>query len=52
MTKEDNEDFRTLLNVGSVIMFMLMVMLKEESIVISLEHIEALHVEIVISMLN
>ena len=43
---------RALLNVGSMIIFMLMVMLKEDIIVISLENIEAQHVEIVVSMRN
>ena len=43
---------RALLNVGSMIIFMLMVMLKEEIIVISLENIEAQHVEIVVSTRN
>ena len=43
---------RALLNVGSMIILMLMVMLKEDIIVISLENIEAQHVEIVVSMRN
>ena len=42
---------RTLLNVGSVIILMLMMMLKK-IIAISLKNIEILHTEIVISMLN
>ena len=53
MTKKDNKDFlRTLLNAGSVIMIVLMVMLKQEIIVISLENVEVLHIEIIISILN
>ena len=51
MIKDDKEILRTPLNVGSVIMIILM-MLKWEIIVISLENIEALHIEIVISILN
>ena len=43
---------RTLLNVGSVIMIILIKMLKKEIIVILLENIEALHIETVISILN
>ena len=43
---------RALLNVGSMIILMLMVMLKEDIIVISLENIEAQHVEIVVSTRN
>ena len=43
---------RALLNVESMIIFMLMVMLKEDIIVISLENIEAQHVEIVVSTRN
>ena len=43
---------RTLLNVGSAIMIILMVMLKEEIIAISLENVEVLHIQIEISMLN
>ena len=42
----------TLLNLGFVIITMFMVMLKQEIIVISLENVEALHIEIVISTLN
>ena len=45
------KDFRTLLNVGSVIMIILMVM-SNYGVVISLENKEVLHIEIVISMLN
>ena len=45
------KDFRTLLNVGSVIMIILMVM-SNYGAVISLENKEVLHIEIVISMLN
>ena len=53
MTGIDNEDFKlVLLNVESVIMFMLMVTLKQEIIVISLENIEAMGIEIAISTLN
>ena len=44
--------FRTLVNVASVIIIMLMMMLKYEIIVILLENIEALHIEILISMLD
>ena len=43
---------RTQLNNGSVVMIVLLVMLKKEIIVISLENIEVLCIEIVISMLN
>ena len=53
MTKKDNKDFlRTLLNVGSVIMIVLMVMLKQKIIVILSENVEVLHIEIIISILN
>ena len=53
MTKKDNKDFlRILLNVGSVIMIVLMVMLKQKIIVISSENVEVLHIEIIISILN
>ena len=43
---------RTQLNVGSVIMIMLIMILKKEIIVKSLENIEVLPIEIAISMLN
>ena len=43
---------RTLLNAGSITMIMLIIMLKKEIIDISLENIEALHLEIVLSILN
>ena len=60
MTKEDNDDFKNYTTVGSVtiiMMFMIMIMivimmLKQEIIVISLENIEALHIETVMSILN
>ena len=52
MTKKDGVEFETLLNVEYVIMLMLMMMLKQEIIVTSLENIEDLHTEIVISRLN
>ena len=53
MTEIGNEDFKlALLNVESVIMFMLMITLKQEIIVISLENIEAMGIEIAISTLN
>ena len=53
MTKKDNKDFlRILLNVGSVIMIVLMVMLKQKIIVILSENVEVLHIEIIISILN
>ena len=52
MTKEDKENFRTLLNVASMIMIILLMMLKYEIIVILLENIEALLKEIIISILN
>ena len=40
MTKEEMKILKTLLNVGSVIIFMLMVILKWEFIIVSLENIE------------
>ena len=43
---------RTLLNAGFVTMIMLKMMFKYEIITLSLEKIEALHIEIVISNLN
>ena len=46
ITKEDNEALRTLINVGSVTMIMLIMMLKREIIFISLENIETLCIEI------
>ena len=52
MTKEDKENLRTLLNVASMIMIILLMMLKYEIIVILLENIEALLIEIIISILN
>ena len=54
LTKEIKIDeiLRTLLHVGFVIIFMLMVMLKEEIIIVSLENIEALRKETVTSSLN
>ena len=53
MTKKDNKDFlKILLNVGSVIMIVLMVMLKQKIIVILSENVEVLHIEIIISILN
>ena len=51
ITKEDNQDFGTLLNVGFVILIILMKMMKSEIIKTSLGNIEALHTEIVISIL-
>ena len=47
MTKKIMKILLALLNVGCVIMFILIVMLKQETIVISLEDIEVLHIEIV-----
>ena len=55
MTKEGNEDFKNsteCLISESVIVIMLILMLKYVIIVISLENIEALHIEIVLSILN
>ena len=52
MTIKDNEDFRALVNVGSVIILMLMVILKYKITVTSLENIEVQHIEIVILTLN
>ena len=46
ITKEDNEALRTLINVGSVTIIMLIMMLKREIIFISLENIETLCIEI------
>ena len=43
---------RTLLNVGSVKMVILIMMLKQEIIVILLKNIEVLHIEIVKLILN
>ena len=43
---------KTVITVGLAIVSMLMVMLKYEIIVISLENIETLRIEIVISRLN
>ena len=43
---------RTLLNGGFKVMITLIMMLKQEIIVISLEDIEVLQIEIAISMLN
>ena len=51
ITKEDNQDFGTLLNVGFVILIILMKMMKSEIIKTGLGNIEALHMEIVISIL-
>ena len=51
ITKEDNQDFGTLLNVRFVILIILMKMMKSEIIKTSLGNIEALHMEIVISIL-
>ena len=48
MIKEKMKILRTLLNVGFVIIFILMVMLNLETIVISLENIEIMRIEIVI----
>ena len=52
MTKKIMKILLALLNVGSVIMFILIVILKQETIVISLEDIEVLHIEIIIPLLN
>ena len=53
MSKEDDEDFeKTLLNFGFLIMLMFKVVSKQEIIIISLENIEVLCIEIVISNLN
>ena len=52
MTKKIMKILLALLNVGCVIMFILIVMLKQETIVISLEDIEVLHIEIIIPLLN
>ena len=52
MTKGDNEDFHNSTNVGSVIMIILILMSKQEIIVILMKNIEALHIEIVISILD
>ena len=52
MTKKVRKTLTTLLNVGFVIMFILVVMLKQEIIIILLENIEALHIEIIIPRLN
>ena len=52
MTKEHNNNLKTLLNVGSTAMIMLIIMLKYELIVESLENIETLHKEITISTFN
>ena len=51
MTKEDNEDFKqsTKCYNDSLTMIMLIMMLKKEINVISLENIEPLHIETVIS---
>ena len=43
---------RTLLNVEFVIMIILIMMLKQEIIVISFENIEVLHIETVVSILS
>ena len=43
---------RTLLNVEFVIMIILIMMLKQEINVISLENIEVLHIETVLSILS
>ena len=43
---------RILINVAFVAMIMMIMMLKLEIIVISLENIETLHIEIIISILN
>ena len=45
MTKEDDEDFEILVNVGFVTIFMLRVILKYEVMAISMEKVEALHKE-------
>ena len=54
MTKEDDEQFEDScwVNVGSVMIVMLIMILKEEIIIISLENSEALRIEIEISTLN
>ena len=52
MTKEHNKEFRTLLNVGSMTKIVLIMMLKQESIVISRENIDTLHIDIAITILS
>ena len=52
MNKEENKDFKNSLNVRFVTMIILIMILKCEIIVISLENIEALHIEIVILILS
>ena len=53
VTKEQIKDFKdSNINVGFVIVIILIMMLKQEIIVIPLENIEALHIVIVISVLN
>ena len=50
MTKKTMKILKTQLNIRFVAMIMLIMMLKQECIVILLEYIEALHIEIVISI--
>ena len=52
MNKEDNEGFKNPNKFGFVLMIILIMMFKCEIIVISLEKIEALHMDIAISILN
>ena len=52
LVNKNMEILKIILNVGSVTVIMLIMMLKEEIIVLSLEDIEALHIEIAISILN
>ena len=48
-TKEDDEDFKNSTKFGSVIMIMLIMMLKNDIVVISVENVEVQHIEIVTS---
>ena len=51
-TKEDDEDFKNSTKFGSVIMIMLIMMLKNDIVVISVENVEVQHIEIVTSTLT
>ena len=51
-TKEDDEDFKNSTKFGSVIMIMLIMMLKNDIVVTSVENVEVQHIEIVTSTLT
>ena len=51
-TKEDDEDFKNSTKFKSVITIMLIMMLKKDIVVISVENVEVQHIEIVTSKLT